>query len=492
MRTALLALLLPLAAFGQCAFANQATCGSVYLCAIANPPTCPPPVPNLATTMANVGGALEQIDAQVAHLPQPKILATGSVLPGAGPYLPTALPVFGPAIIPYIDLMAGLNMTTVDMFATKDAFTCAIEYAPTGSETDVPSDCDLTGTLLEPYGFTLPALAGPRCTELWYYDGAGAHMAANNITWRDGYAGVDPGQVTACGLTPGSITVSQFIDCTKPMVRAEYARYTPHFTIPVYQVVIEPLAALSSEERFSVADVGTIIKTIAPIVTGISPNTKIQATATGVSFGVSFDPGTDLCYWLDWAGVPDPSAVNAACTTPPTGASAFVNILGIDLFSSSCDQGVQSNGLYTYTNNLLWFRGNFLGNNPNNLPVYIGQADPPIWCPSTGRAIEANAFMGRGDVFWTTSGYRQKWQDTIVRWASSVGIQSISVFCSAPWFNVTANQTQDNCGSGLYSVLAMANLDTQLSGYDYGFLAQYGPASIFQADLEITGWVSVQ
>jgi hypothetical protein len=457
-------------AWAQCNMTNQAGCGGVY--------TLPgTPSPSLGTFLAEENASYQAIAASIAGMPQPKMVMSGQITPASGSYLPMGVASYGPAIPTYMHMMATYaGVTTQDAFVHTASLAASSQYAPGSGDITVPTDC--AGGVHLTLNQAVPPGSGPLCTMLGYYDQMYQYAANNGITMRGGFPGVDASQVTACGLTAGSITESQFEHCFLPLTKAEFARWGAAITR--YQVVIEPVGALASVQLFGVSDVALIIQDFSTAIKAISPTTKIGATATGLSFPITAAPNTDICYWQDWAAV---TQLNSACASSATNTYQYLDYLGIDIFGGSCDQSANN-----YATELSWFQAHFLTHaaNIHNFPIYVGQSDPPRWCPSTGKATEGNAYLGAGDVVWQTSGLRNAWQSAFTSWASAVGIQSISLFCTVPWFNYTANQSNDNCSMGSWSKNAMSSLAPTDAASKYLTLGKWWTESL-QGNARLTG-----
>jgi hypothetical protein len=455
-------------AWAQCNMTNQTGCGSVY--------TLPgTPNPSLAAFLSEENSSYQAISASIAGLPQPKILMSGQVNPANGSYLSTAVPSFGPAITAYMGLMAASGVTTQDVFMQTTVLAASAQYAPGSGDYTVPTDC--AGGIHLALNQTVPAGSGPLCTMLGYYDVMFKYAANNGITIRGGFPQDTP-QVTACGLTLGSIAESQFEHCILPLTKAEFARWGSQ--IVRYQVVIEPVAGMSGIQLFSISDTALIIQHFSTAIKAISPSTKIGAAATGQSWPTSSPPYTDVCYWQDWAAT---TQLNSACASAATNTYQYLDYLNIDLFGGSCDQSSNA-----YANELVWFQQHFLSSTANarHFPVFIGQTDPPHWCSIALRPTEPNAYLGAGDAIWKTSGHRNAWQSAFAGWASAVGIQSVSVFCTVPWFNYTANQSSDNCSSGAWTPQAMSKLAPTDAAAEILTITQW-PAVSLQGNVHLTG-----
>jgi hypothetical protein len=470
----LLTMALPAAccAYCQCTLWNQSTCSSVY--SGGNP--------TLGQYLSNEWSSYNQVNAANAAKPQPKIpILTGQIAPANGSYLTTIgqVAALAPYITTYMAWMKGIGITTQDWFGQTTAMAASVQCNPSNYNCPVPSDC--VGGVYLALNQALPAGAnGPLCTALYYYDKMFAYAAANGITIRGGFP-EDTAQVTACGLTPGSITKAQFIACIGPPTQAEFARYGSAITR--YQAMIEPVAGAAGIEQFSVSDFGAIVVYISGVIRAISPSTKIGAAYTGMSWPTSAAPNSDLCYWLDATGVANPSLVNSACTTSPTGVSAAVDYVNIDVFGGTCDQSGNA-----YATELLWFQDNFLSAaaNPNNLPVFVGQADPPRWCSVSLRPTEQNAYLGCLDMVWDTSGLRPVWQQTFVGWASANNIGSVSLYFTIPWFGGTSNQSNDNCVLGNAVANAMTTLSPNANAANWEQLKNWWTESL-QGSSSLTG-----
>ena len=449
---------------------NQAGCGSVY--------TLPgTPNPSLATFLSEENSSYQAIYASIAGMPQPKILMSGQINPASGSYLPTAVTSFGSAIPAYMAMMATYaGVTTQDAFLHSASLAASTQYSPGSGDIVVATDC--AGGIHLALNQPVPSGSGPLCNILGYYDQMFQYAASHGITMRSGFPGVDSAQVTACGLTAGSITESQFEHCFLPLTKAEFSRWGAAITR--YQVVIEPVGALASVEPFSVSDIALIIQHFSTAIKAISPTTKIGATATGQSYPLTAAPYNDICYWQDWAAT---TQLNSACAATPTNTYQYLDYLGIDIFGGSCDQSANN-----YATELAWFQTHFLSHSANvhNFPVFVGQSDPPRWCSPTGRATEGNAYLGAGDVIWQTSGLRNAWQAAFTSWASAVGIQSISLFCTVPWFNYTSDQTNCNCSQGAWTKQVMSILAPTDAATKYLTLGK-GWSESLQGSARLTG-----
>ena len=248
-----------------------------------------------------------------------------------------------------------------------------------------------------------------------------------------------------------------------PFIKAAMSRWTTAIT--AVQVFEEPVAGMAHVQVFSVADVGTFIHNSSAAVKAIVPGALVGAAATGIS-----DPyNLDTPYWNDWAN---------GATTPSS-----LDFLVIDYLSGNCDQS----GNYYYTE-AAWFVTNFLSPavNIHGKPVRIGQADHPVWCPAGGISEQNTAYLGAGDVIWQTSGMQNTWQSTMIKWSSAAGIQSFAMFCSLPFFNYTANQSNDNCSTGTYSALAMSQLSPTDAAAAYKTIGEWPTASI-QGNARLAG-----
>jgi hypothetical protein len=475
------------------ATSHQVSCGSIY--------RLPGPAPNppLGDFLNDYSFAFKEILSTTPIKPQTPILLAGFIQPLLAPYISSDIPVFGPAGVPYMAaLKTYANVTTQDLFPYMAAGAASPTY-PThivGGDIVIPTDCP--GSTYLPYSpttETLPPGAGSLCTMLYYTDAAVTFAAHNGIQLRGGFAGLQPapgGNAATyyCGLS-GTISATQFIQCFLPLTQALISRY-PAGTFSRWQVVVEPFAALSSIQRFSVSDIATIISTIGPAIKAIDPGIKIGATANGTAWQTSQAPHTDICYWYDWAGgaaagqpVPD-----SACDTTPTATYQYVDYLGIDLFAPICNPSNGSGG-WSYADALTWYRGNFLAAtaNPFGKDVYIGQLDPPVWCIGDGsvRSEEANAYLGRLDAIWQTSGFRNQWQSTLTTWASAFKIKGFSVFCNEPWFYNTQDQPNDNCATGAGPVNAvLGGLSPNDTAYKYSILTKWWQESL-QGGATLTG-----
>jgi hypothetical protein len=453
-------LLMCASVWAQCNMANQTGCGGVY--------TLPgTPNPSLATFLSDENSSYRAILASIAGMPQPKILMSGQIIPANGSYLSTAVISFGPAITAYMGLMAASGVTTQDVFIETTVMAAASQYAPGSGDYTILTDC--AGGIHLALNQSVPAGSGPLCTMLGYYDTMFRYAASNGITIRGGFP-QDTSQVAACGLTPGSISEWQFEHCILPLTKAEFSRWGSQ--ISRYQVVVEPVAGMAGIQLFSVPDTALIIQDFSTAIKAISPSTKIGVAATGQSWPTAAPPNTDLCYWQDWAAT---TQLNSACASAATSTYQYLDYLNIDLFGGACDQSANA-----YANELAWFQQYFLSPaaNARRFPVFIGQTDPPRWCPIASTATEPNAYLGAGDAIWQTSGHRNAWQSALAGWASAVGIQSVSVFCTVPWFNYTTNQSDDNCGTGAWTPQAMSSLAPTDAAEEYLTLSQSAAESL--------------
>ena len=460
MRLLAMALLVSCCAYCQCTLWNQATCASVYSGS---------PNPSLSTFLADVEASFQAIDAATASMPQPKIALTAQILPAG--WLNSSVQTFGPAINGYMDLLkTKAGVTTQDVNMWPSVLSSASQYSPGSGDITITSDCAGGATIGK--GASVPAGTGPatRCKALTYYDSMFSHAAANGITMRVGF--YPPTEtITACGLSPapGTFTESQYEHCLIPLIKAAMSRWTTAIT--AVQVFEEPLGGMASVQVFSIADVGTFLQNSSAAVKAIAPGALVGAAATGISWPTSLDTG----YWTDWTT----GNVSGA------GTPAALDFLVIDLFSGKCDQS--GNDYYNVTQ---WFKAHYLGANAGGKPVRVGQSDHPIWCHIGGLADQPNAYLGAGDVIWQTSGMETAWQSTIVKWASTAGIQSYAVFCTLPFFNYTSNQSNDNCVVGTYSALAMSQLSPTDAAAGYQTLGHW-PVESIQGNAHLAGRASL-
>jgi hypothetical protein len=453
---------------------NQTGCGGVYTLAGT-------PNPSLGTFLSDEWASFQAINAALAGLPQPKIpVLTGQILPANGSFLlgngDASVAAYGPYITAYMAQMKAMGIATQDWFGQTTAMAAAVQCNSSNYNCSVPTDCGGGGYLA--LNAPLPSGSGPYCTALHDYDLMFQYAAANGITIRGGFP-QDAPQVTACGLTPnpGVITEAQFEACILPLTKAEFARWGA--AIARYQVVIEPVAGMSGIQQFSVSDTALIIKNFSTAIKAISPSVKIGAAATGQSYPILAAPGTDLCYWQDWAST---TQLNSACASAATNTYQYLDYLNLDVFNGTSDQSGNA-----YANELQWFQQNYLSaaGNARNFPVYVGQADPPRWAFVSAHPTEGNAYLGCLDDIWNTSGLRPLWQKTFVSWASASGIQSVSLYFTIPWFGATANQSADNCQSGAVAS-AMASLAPNANAAAWAALGGWWTASM-QSNAHLTG-----
>src|ERR1019366_2422909 len=450
MRLLAMALLVSCCAYCQCTLWNQATCASVYSGS---------PNPSLSTFLADVEASFQAIDAATASMPQPKIGLTAQILPAG--WLNSSVQTFGPAINGYMDLLkTKAGVTTQDVNMWPSVLSSASQYSPGSGDITITSDCAGGATIGK--GASVPAGTGPatRCKALTYYDSMFSHAAANGITMRVGF--YPPTEtITACGLSPapGTFTESQYEHCLIPLIKAAMSRWTTAIT--AVQVFEEPLDGMATVQVFSIADVGAFIRNSSAAVKAIVPGALVGVAATQADSG----------YWTDWTT----GNVSGA------GTPAALDFLVIDLFGGNCDQSGKQ-----YYHETQWFQSKYLGANAGGKPVRVGQSDHPIWCPATGLPQQPYAYLGADDVIWQTSGMQTAWQSTIIKWASAAGIQSFAMFCTLPFFNYTANQSNDNCMSGTYSVLAMSQLSPTDAAAAYKTLGQW-PGESIQGKAHLTG-----
>lgn len=444
--------LVPCCAYCQCTLLNQSTCAGVYS-GSANP--------SLGTFLADVEASFQAIDAATASMPQPKIALTAQIIPASGGWLSSSVQTFGPAIDGYMDLLktkAGVTIQDVNMWPS--VLSSASQYSPGAGDITIASDC--AGGVTIGTGVSLPTGTGhnTRCMALTYYDSMFSHAAASGITLRLGFFPYGD-TIAACGLSPvpGTFTESQYEHCLIPLIKAAMSRWTTAIT--AVQVFEEPLDGMATVQVFSIADVGTFIRNSSGAVKAIVPAALIGAAATQQDSG----------YWTDWTT----GNISGA------GTPAALDFLVLDLFSNNCDQS--GNRYYHETQ---WYQSNYLGAHAGGKPVRVGQSDHPIWCPATGVPLQPNAYLGADDIIWQTSGMQTAWQSTIIKWASAAQIQSFSVFCTLPFFNYTADQSNDNCVVGTYSALAMSQLSPTDAAAGYQTLGQ-GPAESIQGKAHLTG-----
>jgi hypothetical protein len=191
---------------------------------------------------------------------------------------------------------------------------------------------------------------------------------------------------------------------------------------------------------------------------------QVGAAYTGYSYPVSGTPcggssQIDDCYWND-------AATGAA--------SAGLDFLVLDFFTGNCDQSAN----YLATEWAL-FQANYTAVAlAAGKRVRIGQTQAPQWCTIGGPPNQPYAILGCGDIIWKTSGLQTAWQAAIIPYASATGIESVSPFFSLPFFNYTADQSNDNCAQGSYTALAMAALSPQDASGTWNVLGQWWSTSL--------------
>jgi hypothetical protein len=471
------------AAYGQCTLWNQATCASVYTQGGT-------PSPSLASFLSNTWASFQAIDATVAHLPQPKITLTAQNWPCEGgtisiPESVSLVSEFGPHCMQFSNLLAAAGVTTQDMNFWQAAMASSVQYQAEGvtGQYNIAGDC--AGTANHPYlnlNETPGSGSGPHCWALYYYDQTINNAALNGITIRAGDAQLRD-DLQACGFSPPGtlanpvITEAQYESCMIPLHKAAIARWPG---ITAFQVLEEPTGGMSNVQVFSVADVSTFIQHDSAALKAINSSLKIGAAGTGLSWHVD-----DSSYWADWT--------NTSGNTYPA-----LDFFVIDLFSGSCDPSTSNSvfpGLAYYAAELANWAGPFSPGNgqygyiraakATGKPIRVGQSDAPYWCPAGGTADQSYDYLGQYDIVWNTSGLFNTWLATVIPWASANGIQSFSIFFTAPLFYYSTNQLDDNA-SNESSGTAMASLAPTNSAATYKMLGQWWGESA-QGKSRITG-----
>lgn len=473
-------------------------------------------LPSLGDTLHDVGAALKVIDATSAVVVQPRIPLSGQIIPANSSFIGANPGITAAAVVPFMDMMAtpppnGPGMTTQSLFPWPAAFACDSSYAPLWGGT---YPCDCPGGVTLSYDSNPPPgtnyTANPHCYSLYYvYDNAVSHAVAKGYTLR---FALPPNGVTVnqyvpapptslCNLTTGSVTIAAYTACMLPLLEAMTYRYGP--VVPTYwiQVYLEPygfMQLINPSNPFSVTDAAQYIVAASTAVHAIrpGPTTKVFATALGTSRVTTFPGSTDICYWYDWSGGA------AAGKTPPPDCSAavtntyqFVDGLGIDWFSGQCEQatpGTPGGTGYNYSDQAIWFRGNFLSanSNPYGKPVIVGQSTPPWWCPPTGRSDDPHSIQGPLWSFWTASGLNAAWQTTMARAWSRMGITEAAYFCDLPLFfqESMPNIIINNCNTAVSIQNAIASgLSLNQNAVNWGYLNTHGANAALQGKASISG-----
>jgi hypothetical protein len=451
----------------QCTLWNQAGCAAIL----------PGGNPTLATFLSESQASFAAIRATDAALPQQKITLSGQNMPCAGAYLSTSPGTFGAQIINYAALMkSAAGVVVDDCNIWLSTLASSTTYTP--STITISSDCAGGATFAVNAG--VPVGTGPntRCAMLAKYDAYFVYAGAHGIKIRLGFVpagGLATNATNAggCALTPGSVTVAQYEACLGPLITAAMQRWGS--AIDSVQVLEEPLGETATVQTFAVAQIASIINNFSAVVKAAVPGELVGASYTGYSFPVAGTPcgggsHIDDCYWAD-------AATGAA--------SAGLDFLVLDVFTGNCDQSSNY-----YATELGLFVANYITQSGGK-PVRVGQTQTPTWCTIGGPPNEPSAIQGCGWVIWQTSGLQTSWQTVFVGWASANGIQSVSVFFSLPWFNVTSSQTVNNCATGAYTGLAMSNLSPQDAAGTWRTLGLW-PSLSLQGTVTLGGTVRVQ
>ena len=440
---------------GQCGMRDQTTCGTAYPGAATSTPT-------LANFLGPTQASFDWTWASIASLPQPATTLTAQIMPCSVGWMPGGPASFGPYITTY---MAGLKLAGVTVQECNlwpAALSSAAEYSG-----GIASDC-AGGALLADGAVTVPSGTGPnsRCRALAYYDGMFLYAAAHGIQMRVGwFMGVNP--ATGVGLcpdgsggylVPGSMTEAQYEGCVLPLVRAGHQRWGAAITAA--QPLEEPgtLGGMGYVQVFSVADVGTFLTHASAAIKAISPTTLVGAAALG----------SDAAYWADW-------------TVGPTAPA--LDFLALDIFSNSCLPAGNIYGLY-----LANLATNFVrpGLAAHKI-IRVGQADHPIWCPSSGAPTQATAIAGAGADLWRSTGMQIAWERVFSAWASASGISSVTIYVSLPLLGYSTDPANDNpVTNHAYAAAAMQQLAVTDAGVAWKAIGLW-PAASMQGRARLTG-----
>ena len=293
---------------------------------------------------------------------------------------------------------------------------------------------------------------------------------------------------------PGSITITNFENCNKPLILEEFNRWQvsakPQFSL--FQVEIEPVAAQATNWNlgtpFSVADITTYISDMTTAIrASYSTNVKLGAVVTYESYPTSSTPtGTDICYFYAYTNVSNPNSLNSSCTaTTPSGLS--LDFWGLDQFQGHCDNSTLSlsTQLSDVAARLLTHSAN-----PNNIPGYITQTDVPVWCPVADKGTEANAYIGREWVGWSgaLTSFQPAYYQLITQWASAMGFLGVSNFCSLVQLNETSDQSTAVCATIPNGLNNLVPTDT---GYEMQQLNGWWNVSL-QGNVATSGYAKTQ
>jgi hypothetical protein len=95
------------------------------------------------------------------------------------------------------------------------------------------------------------------------------------------------------------------------------------------------------------------------------------------------------------------------------------------------------------------------------------------------------------DAIWQTTGLQNAWQETIIHWASAVGITSFAMYCDLPLFQYTANQAADNpVTDHTYAAWAMQHLAPTDAAVSWQALSNW-PAAALTGNASLTGKASI-
>jgi hypothetical protein len=509
MRKVLLAVWAASTACAQCTLWNQANCASY------NPATSP----TLAAFLSNALTNFQAIDASVANAPQPKMTLTAQNWACSGAEIYQDVALYGPYCQTYAaDLAAYAGVTTQDVNIWQYAMASSPEYQALGISVpyELVTDCAGGGTLAKGGTPGGTAAANPRCWALYYYDHLFSYMAANNIVLRAG----DPqntDELTGCGFSGfplgagrSIMTEATYEDCLIPLHQAMIQRWgcqgsQVYGCVTAFQVMEEPTGGMTRIIDFTPAEVATFIQDDSGALKAVSlalpspPSATLQIGAAGT--GLSWPQKFDNAFWADWTN-----------TSSPTYAA--LDFFGIDLFSGDCDLGTsnaQFPGQPYYPGELAGWVGAFsasplctlncgstaLANQYGYItqakstwgtkykPIRIEQSDAPMWCPLSGIAQQPLDILGPTDWIWDSSGFFNRWVQTIMHWASAQGIQSWSLFGSLPLFYYTTNPLYDNPEVG-GSIVAIVNLLPNDSAAAYSSTGAWFAESL-QGNARMTG-----
>lgn len=395
--------------------------------------------PTLRTFVTGISTALPTAPANVAALPQPRMIYSGEIVPVSQSFMiydPHTCPNSGtclynnPVVIDnWIDSLVnlplqGVGLKSVELKLSAGPLLQSKEYNPSSVMAGGLNYCGTYGAC---YGGSSDANATWHANGLSTYDQVFAHLAAKaGVKAR--IAPMLSGDVLlACGIQQNGFTELQVQQCIVPL----WAAMVKRWHVDDDTVIHEPCGVLAavlgtSGCAMSVSDPDTLIQRAAAAVRATSQNSNIRIGAGALnSDATGTCPGSQN-FWCDWY-----------TNLMPAGVLDFG---GIDMYP------VASVPVANYNNTWASYSAMVAHVTAIGKPVVANESSGMHWENTAGAGGESNTYWGCGASEWHTDGTWQAWSRAVPgAWAPANGLSIYSIFPAENPMMLSTNTASNHC-----------------------------------------------